>query len=63
MRTNQPSLLLGLTVVLAACAPSQDKAPPPAAPPLPFVADDYPAALAEARARDVPMFIESWAPW
>jgi hypothetical protein len=56
-------MLLGLTVVLAACAPSQDKAPPPAAPPLPFVADDYPAALAEARARDVPMFIESWAPW
>jgi hypothetical protein len=56
-------MLLGLAVFLAACAPSQDTAPPAAPPPLPFVADDYPTALAEARARDVPLFVESWAPW
>jgi hypothetical protein len=30
---------------------------------LPFIDDDYPGALAEARARDVPLFIEAWAPW
>ena len=30
---------------------------------LPFIADDYAKAVAEARARKVPIFIESWAPW
>jgi len=30
---------------------------------LPFLSDDYPAALAEARAREVPIFVEAWAPW
>jgi hypothetical protein len=30
---------------------------------LPFIEDDYTRAVAEARARKVPLFIESWAPW
>jgi hypothetical protein len=30
---------------------------------LDFIEDDYSTALAKARARDVPLFIESWAPW
>ena len=30
---------------------------------MPFIADDYARAVAEARARKVPLFIESWAPW
>ena len=30
---------------------------------LPFIADDYDKAVAEARARKVPLFIEAWAPW
>jgi hypothetical protein len=30
---------------------------------LPFIADDYPKALAEARAQKLPLFIEAWAPW
>lgn len=30
---------------------------------LPFIADDYPRALAEARARKLPIFVEAWAPW
>ena len=30
---------------------------------LPFVADDYAKALAEARAQKLPLFIEAWAPW
>jgi len=30
---------------------------------LSFIEDDYDRALAEARARDVPVFIDSWAPW
>ncbi len=30
---------------------------------VPFIADDYPRALAEARARHLPIFLEAWAPW
>jgi len=30
---------------------------------LPWIADDYPKALSQARARKLPIFIESWAPW
>src|SRR5919201_1479189 len=30
---------------------------------LPFIEDDYPAALARARTRKVPLFIDAWAPW
>jgi hypothetical protein len=30
---------------------------------LPFSQDDYTRALAEARARKLPLFIEAWAPW
>jgi hypothetical protein len=30
---------------------------------LPFIQDDYAKALAQARARKVPLFIEAWAPW
>jgi hypothetical protein len=31
--------------------------------PLPWVRDDYRGALAEARSRGVPIFVENWAPW
>jgi hypothetical protein len=30
---------------------------------LPFIEDDYEGALAIARSRHLPLFIESWAPW
>jgi thioredoxin-like negative regulator of GroEL len=30
---------------------------------VPFHADDYDAALAEARARNVPLFVDAWATW
>ncbi len=42
--------------LMAAAAPS-------GAAGLPFVADDYPKALAAARARNRPLFVEAWAPW
>jgi hypothetical protein len=35
----------------------------PAAGSLPFVADDYARALADARARNVPLVVDVWAPW
>ena len=30
---------------------------------VPFIADDYPGALAQARAKKLPIFVEAWAPW
>jgi hypothetical protein len=38
-------------------------APLAAGPNLPFIEDDYGRALAEARSRQLPLFVESWAPW
>jgi hypothetical protein len=32
-------------------------------PVVPFIENDYTRALAEARSRHVPLFIEAWAPW
>lgn len=46
--------LLAILATLAAAAP----APAAAA-----VQDDYPRALAEARARSVPLLVDVWAPW
>ena len=48
---------LTLALVLAAAAPAA------AAGPLPFVEDDYARALADARARNVPLVVDVWAPW
>jgi hypothetical protein len=45
----------GLAVVSAAPAASR--------PVLPWVEDDYAKALSQARAKDVPIFVEAWAPW
>jgi hypothetical protein len=53
-----------LTVVLSSMlGQAADPAPTKAKPVLPFIRDDYPRALAEARARKLPIFIEAWAPW
>ena len=30
---------------------------------LPWIEDDFPRALARAKARKLPIFVESWAPW
>jgi len=30
---------------------------------LPFIENDAPRALAEAKRRGVPLFVEAWAPW
>ncbi len=54
-------LLSALGAILAGPGPAAAAASPRAA--LPFIADDYARGLAEARARKLPLFIESWAPW
>ena len=30
---------------------------------LPFLNDNYPLALSQAKQRDLPLFVEVWAPW
>jgi len=30
---------------------------------VPFIHDDYPRALADAKAKKLPLFVEAWAPW
>jgi hypothetical protein len=55
MRSPIPVAALALLAASAA-ADGPDKL-------LPFVADDYANALAEARAQKLPLFIEAWAPW
>ena len=30
---------------------------------LPWIADDYAAALAQARQKQLPIFVDMWAPW
>ncbi len=50
------TLLAALALALALPAAAASKG-------LPFVADDYPRALAVARARNVPLVVDVWAPW
>jgi hypothetical protein len=30
---------------------------------LPFIDNDYPKALAQAKRQNLPLFVEAWAPW
>jgi hypothetical protein len=72
MRTSRwilPLLVLAGAVVPVGsrATPVRPKSAPAGAPRLPmvlpFIQDDYAKALAQARARKVPLFIEAWAPW
>ena len=71
MWAMRPVVLL-LAASLAAGACSSEHVVPPAAEntqgtkaalALPFVEDDYARALAEAKTKAVPLFVEAWAPW
>jgi len=46
--------LFGLCLWVAQAAPGSA---------LPFIENDYTHALQEAQARNVPLFVEAWAPW
>ena len=48
--------MLATAALLLALAPVPKTA-------VPFIDDDYGKALAEARAKNLPLFIEMWAPW
>ncbi len=60
------AVLLAVACQRESAAPRQTeiaKAPAKASPVLPFIEDDYARALAEAKQRNVPLFVEAWAPW
>jgi hypothetical protein len=67
----RPALLLSaLLIALAPAAlaappakPSAKSAPVARKPALPFLEDDLGRALALAKERRLPVFIEGWAPW
>jgi thiol-disulfide isomerase/thioredoxin len=69
---NACILLLSLAGLAPACAPaaapktvhaSAATAATTGGGQLPFIEDDYARALAEARAKKRPLFIDAWAPW
>ena len=62
MRRSPVSVLLA-TALLAAPAFAAPRGVLGAREVLPFIADDYPKALALARAEGKPIFLETWAPW
>ena len=57
------NLLMGFlcSIVMAPAVASAPTAPAKSV--LPFITDNYNRALAQARARKLPIFIEAWAPW
>ncbi len=57
-----PMKLLVALALLALAPPARAASRPPG-PALPFIEDDYPKALALARARHLPLFVDAWAPW
>ncbi len=50
--------LARLLLLAAALGPAPGSAAGPR-----WISDDYPRALAEAKARKVPIFVDAWAPW
>ena len=51
---------------LSAPSSSPPCSPPPRSPGAAgpgWISDDWPKALAEAKARKVPVFVDTWAPW
>jgi hypothetical protein len=56
LRLSLATLLTAAAVPLLASQPAPKLA-------LPFIEDDYPKALAEARSKKLPIFVEAWAPW
>lgn len=73
-RQRQPevtALFVAALLALSACSSGKPPLPPSKEPAkvaaaygvLPFIHDDYPRALAEARKQNKPIFVDSWAPW
>ena len=66
LRRLSPLILaLGLLATVAPVASAIPAKTPAAGPKrvLPWIEDDWSKAVATAKARKVPIFVESWAPW
>jgi len=63
MRTSSAALCAALLVSSAPHTALPVAATGPVREVLPFIVDDYPKALAAARAEKKPIFLETWAPW
>ena len=50
-------------IAMAGCSGRTAPAAPVATAVLQFIADDFPRAQDEAKRRNVPIFVEAWAPW
>ena len=59
MRLYGATLLLLMSVLSVRPASAGPEAPEV----LPFIEDDFQAALSEARTKNLPIFVETWAPW
>ena len=55
---EKPMKKVSIFAVFALCA-----APVVTAASLPFIQDNYPTALSQAKQRKLPIFVEVWAPW
>jgi hypothetical protein len=55
--------LTSLLVAAALAGPAVAGAATAPTAPLPWIEDDYAKAVAEAKSRKVPIFLEAWAPW
>jgi hypothetical protein len=62
MSTTRFQAALAAALLAAPAALASAPAPAPREV-LPFIADDYPKALAAAKAAKKPIFFEAWAPW
>jgi hypothetical protein len=64
MASMRRALASAVLLAAAVCvSPVRADAPASARPAVPFIEDDYARALKEARAKNVPIFVENWAPW
>ena len=65
LAVTAPSIAIGSSSAANATRPGTSSGvavggPRPA---LPWIEDDYAGAVAAAKARKLPIFVESWAPW
>ena len=58
-----PVTLLGCTAASRPAIPPLAAAPATIEPPVTFIEDDYPRALALAKTSGKPLFVDAWAPW
>jgi len=61
-RTSRAAGLLAAALTVAPLMEARAGAPA-AKPAVPFIEDDYARALSEAHSKNVPIFVENWAPW